>query len=147
MNKEQLYKKLTSDIPLTQHLGFEILEASPEKVHLRARLKENINHKSTAFGGSLYTLSVLAAYSLVYLGLDKEKIQTNNIVIQKGEIKYLHPVTEDFDVICEFNKPELYQKFFYCLSRWKKVRELMKVQVLCKGKVCAQLDGVFVVQL
>jgi hypothetical protein len=56
-------------------------------------------------------------------------------------------VTEDFDVICEFKNPELYQKFFYCLSRWKKVRELMKVQVLCKGKVCAQLDGVFVVHL
>lgn len=147
MTKEELYKKLTKDIPLTQHLGFEIIEASAEKVHLRARLKENTNHKSTAFGGSIYTLAVLAAYSLVYLGLDKENIKTNNIVIQKGEIKYLKPVTADFDVICEFNKPELYQKFFYCLDRWKKVRELMKVQVLCQGKVCAQLDGVFVVQM
>ena len=147
MTKEELYKKLTKDIPLTQHLGFEIIEASAEKVHLRARLKENTNHKSTAFGGSIYTLAVLAAYSLVYLGLDKENIKTNNIVIQKGEIKYLKPVTADFDVICEFNKPELYQKFFYCLDRWRKVRELMKVQVLCQGKVCAQLDGVFVVQM
>ena len=147
MTTEELYKKLTHDIPLTRHLGFEIVEANPFKVHLRARLDENINHKGTGFGGSLYTLAVLAAYSLVYLGLDKEKIKTNEIVIQKGEMKYLKPVTADFDIICEFNKPEMYQKFFYCLDRWGKVRELMKVEVLCKGDVCARLDGVFVVHL
>lgn len=147
MTTEELYKKLTHDIPLTRHLGFEVLEASPYKVHLRARLTENINHKGTGFGGSLYTLAVLAAYSLVYLGLEKEKIQTNEIVIQKGEMKYLKPVTGDFDIICEFNKPELYQKFFYCLDRWKKVREHLKVEVRCQGETCARLDGVFVVHL
>lgn len=147
MTTEELYKKLTRDIPLTRHLGFEIVSASPQKVHLRARLAENINHKGTGFGGSLYTLSVLAAYSLVYLGLEHEEIDTNDIVIQKGEMKYLKPVTGDFDIVCEFDKPELYQKFFYCLDRWKKVRELMKVEVRCKGQVCARLDGVFVVHL
>jgi thioesterase domain-containing protein len=147
MTTEELYKKLTHDIPLTRHLGFEIIEATPYKVRLKARLQENINHKGTGFGGSLYTLSVLAAYSLVYLGLDRENIKTNNIVIQKGEIKYLKPVTADFEVVCEFSKPELYQKFFYCLDRWKKVRELLKVEVRCKGEVCARLDGVFVVHL
>ena len=147
MTKDELFAKLQKDIPLSRHLGFEIVEASPYKVHLKARLAENINHKGTGFGGSLYTLSVLAAYSLVYLGLHKEKIKTNNIVIQKGEIKYLKPVITDFDVICEFNQPELYQKFFYCLNRWKKVREIMKVEVLCQGKLCAKLEGVFVVHL
>lgn len=147
MTKEELFKKLSHDIPLTQHLGYEIVEAHPTKVHLRARLAENINHKGTGFGGSIYTLAVLAAYSLVYLGLEAENIHTNNIVIQKGDIQYLKPVTGDFDIICEFNKPEAYQKFFYCLERWNKVRELMKVQVLCKGELCARLDGVFVVHM
>lgn len=145
MNKEQLFQKLNREIPLTRHLGFEIVEASPKRVHLKARLDENINHKGTAFGGSIYTLSVLTAYSLVYLGLDQEKIQTNNIVIQKGEIKYLKPVTADFDIICEFKGQDLYEKFFHSLARWNKVRETLKVQVLCKGAVCAQLEGVFVV--
>lgn len=147
MTTDELYHKLTTDIPLTRHLGFKILEATPFRVHLKAQLSDNINHKGTAFGGSLYTLSVLAAYSLVYLGLEKESIKTNNIVIQKGEIKYLKPVTADFDIVCEFNKPELYQKFFYCLERWGKVRELMKVEVRCKGEICARLDGIFVVHL
>lgn len=145
MTKEELYKKLTKDIPLTQHLGFDIVTATPSQVHLHARLDKNINHKGTAFGGSIYTLSVLAAYSLVYLGLDQEKIQTNNIVIQKGEIQYLKPVTGDFDIICDFNDTQAYQKFFYCLERWKKVREIMKVEVKCQGELCARLDGVFVV--
>jgi thioesterase domain-containing protein len=147
MTPQQLLEKLNRDIPLSRHLNFEILEATPNKVHLRAKLEGNTNHKGTAFGGSLYTLSVLAAYSLVYMGISKEEIQTNNIVIQKGEIQYLAPVTGDFDVVCEFNEPELYQKFYYCLSRWGKVREIMRVQVLCKGLVCAKLDGVFVVQV
>lgn len=147
MTTEELYERLTHDIPLTRHLGFEILEAGPFKVHLRARLAENINHKGTGFGGSIYTLAVLAAYSLVYLGLEKEKIKTNDIVIQKGDIKYFRPVTGDFDIICEFNKPDLYQKFYYCLSRWKKVRESLRVEVICKNAVCARLDGVFVVHL
>lgn len=145
MTKEELYHKLTQDIPLTRHLGFEIIEAGPYKVHLRARLSENINHKGTGFGGSLYTLAVLAAYSLVYLGLEQENIKTKEIVIQRGEMKYLRPVTGDFEIICEFNQVDLYQKFYYCLSRWKKVRELLKVEVRCQGGVCARLDGIFVV--
>jgi thioesterase domain-containing protein len=147
MTPQELMTKLNKDIPLSRHLGFEILTATPKKVHFRARLNENINHKGTAFGGSLYTLSVLAAYSLVYLGLEKEQIRTNNLVIQRGDIQYLKPVTADFDIVCEFNEESLYQKFFTSLQRWKKVRETMNVQVICQGKVCAKLDGVFVAHL
>ena len=147
MSPQELQAKLNRDIPVSKYLGFEFTEATPNKVVIRARLNENINHKGTAFGGSLYTLSVLAAYSLVYLGVEKEKINTNNIVIQKGDIKYLHPVTSDFDIICEFNGPTAYEKFYEDLSRWKKVRELIKVKVFCKGELCAKLEGVFVVKL
>jgi thioesterase domain-containing protein len=147
MTSEVLLAQLNRDIPVSKFLGFDFVEATPTRVHIRARLTENINHKGTAFGGSLYTLSVLAAYSLVYLGVEKEKIPTNNIVIQKGDIQYLAPVHSDFEVVCEFNGPKAYVKFYDDLQRWKKVRELIKVQVICQGKLCAKLDGVFVVQL
>lgn len=147
MSPQELLAKLNKDIPVSKFLGFDFAEATATKVVIRARLSENINHKGTAFGGSLYTLSVLAAYSLVYLGIEKEKIKTNNIVIQKGEIQYLKPVTSDFDITCEFNGEASYQKFYETLARWKKVRETIKAQIFCQGKLCAKLDGVFVVQL
>ncbi|MBC7370846.1 MAG: YiiD C-terminal domain-containing protein [Bdellovibrionaceae bacterium] len=147
MTPQELLAKLNRDIPVSKFLGFEFVEATPNRVEIRARLNENINHKGTAFGGSLYTLSVLAAYSLVYLGVECEKIKTNNLVIQKGDIQYMKPVTSDFDIICEFNGVEAYQKFYEDLARWKKVREVIKVRVYCQGVLCAKLDGVFVVQL
>lgn len=147
MNPEELLEKLQKDIPLSRHLGFQILVATPTKIHLHANLAENINHKGTGFGGSIYALAVLSAYSLVYIGLHKEKINTNNIVIQRGDIQYLVPVTGDFDIICEFKNEDIYQKFYKYLRRWNKAREILKVQILCEGKLCATLDGTFVVRL
>jgi thioesterase domain-containing protein len=147
MTSEELHTKLRKEIPLTKHLGFDFLEASSDRVRMRARLSENINHKGTAFGGSLYALAVLSAYSLVYLGIQRENVDTNNIVIQKGEMEYLEPVTGDFEVICEHSKPEIYRRFFVALARWKKVRETLQVRILCHGVLCARLQGVFVVRL
>lgn len=147
MSMEELHSKLKNDIPLTRHLGFDFVEASTARVRLRARLTENINHKGTAFGGSLYALAVVSAYSLVYLGVQNERVETNNIVIQKGEMEYLAPVTEDFEVICEHTKPDVYRRFFASLARWKKVRETLQVRIECRGQVCARLVGVFVVRL
>jgi thioesterase domain-containing protein len=147
MSPQELLTKLNKEIPLSRHLGFDFLEASAQRVRIKARLTENINHKGTAFGGSIYTLSVLAAYSLVYLGLDQEKVPTNNIVIQKADIDYLKPVTGDFEILCEFKGTEAYEKFYEALGRWKKVRDKINVSVSCQGQVCAKLTGLFVVQL
>lgn len=147
MSAAELKTKLNNEIPLTRHLGFEYAEATPERVRLQARLTDNINHKGTAFGGSLYTLAVLSAYSLVYLGIQREKVDTNNIVIQNGEMEYLEPVTADFEIVCEHSEPETYRRFFSSLARWKKVRETLEVRILCKGVLCARLTGVFVVKI
>jgi thioesterase domain-containing protein len=146
LTPEQLKTKLQQEIPLVQHLNFEFVEATRERVTMRARLEGNSNHKGTAFGGSLYALAVISAYSLVYLGVAEEGVDTNNVVIQTGEMEYILPVDADFEIICEHVRPDTQQKFFASLARWNKVRETFIARVECRGRVCARLSSVFVVK-
>jgi thioesterase domain-containing protein len=146
LTAEALKAKLQAEIPLVNYLNFEFIEATHERVHMKAGLAGNTNHKGTAFGGSLYVLAVLSAYSLVYLGVHVEGVDTNNVVIQHGEIEYLAPVVADFEIVCEHVRPEIERKFFSALARWNKVRETFVARIECNGVLCARLTSVFVVK-
>jgi len=59
-SQEQLLQQtLKHEIPLTQATGIKVFEVTEDSITLRAALENNVNHKSTAFGGSLYSLSLL----------------------------------------------------------------------------------------
>ncbi|HBQ60600.1 MAG TPA: thioesterase, partial [Balneolaceae bacterium] len=51
MTKTQIEEYLYKHIPITKALGVEVVEFSKEGVQFKAPLTNNINHRSTAFGG------------------------------------------------------------------------------------------------
>jgi thioesterase domain-containing protein len=63
----ELQKILYSEIPLTKAIGIEVCEFTGLSLTLKAPLEKNINHKCTAFGGSLYSVAVLSGWGLIYL--------------------------------------------------------------------------------
>ena len=50
-------------------MGIRVAAYDGTSLKLTAPLAPNINHKSTAFGGSLYSLAVLCGWGIVHLKL------------------------------------------------------------------------------
>jgi len=100
---QELQETLAREIPITNHLGISIESYDETALTLKAPLQQNINHKSTAFAGSLNALLTLAGWGLLWLIL-KERGLHVQIVIQKSMSNYLRPVTRDFSARC--HKPD-----------------------------------------
>ena len=66
---------------------------------LWAPISPNLNHKSTAFAGSLNSVLTLSGWSLVWLLL-KEWGLSGTIVIQESTCHYHFPVHDDFVARC-----------------------------------------------
>lgn len=150
INPQELISTLKDKISLYEHLGITVLNISSDEVRFRVSLEKNRNHKGTAFGGSLYATAVLAAYALVLAGLKARSINTENIVIAKGEIEYLRPVDTDFEVLCKFSSPENEESFYSELLSVGKVRGAIHSYIMGGvggDKLMASLTGLFVVKL
>jgi len=58
---------------------------------LGAPLQCNINDKGTAFGGSLITLATLACWGVCWLGLLRDAVQADLVLVQQSS-RFLRPV-------------------------------------------------------
>jgi thioesterase domain-containing protein len=95
-----LRRKLTSEMPVTQRLGIRLGGAEGSGVRLHAPLATNINHRGTAFAGSLNALATLAGWATVWLVLRGHDLP-GQVVIQDSTVRYVRPVTGDFEARCE----------------------------------------------
>lgn len=146
VNSQEILKTLKNKIALYEHLGIQSVSIEPRRVSFKVSLAENTNHKGTAFGGSIYAVSVLASYAMVLTGLKARGIPTEDIVIAKGEIQYIEPVDTDFEVVCEFPDTRSEHDFYEELRAAGKVRGSLNSYVLADGSRKATLKGVFVVK-
>lgn len=115
-NEQQLQAVLHSEIPLTRHMGIEVLQYTGLGLSLAAPLENNINHKCTAFGGSLYSLAVLSGWGLVYLKL-KEQGMSGHIVIQESHTRFIKPVDQGLESRCSFESEQQVQRFLTMYRR------------------------------
>ncbi len=95
-----LRRKLATEMPVTQRLGIRVGSAADGAVRLRAPLSANTNHKGTAFAGSLNALATLAGWATVWLILRRHG-RPAHVVIQDSTVRYVRPVTGDFEARCE----------------------------------------------
>jgi thioesterase domain-containing protein len=82
-------------MPVAQHLGIRVVGQHNGQLVLGAPLATNTNHRGTAFAGSLNALATLAGWATVWLLLRDQGIHVH-IVIQDSTVRYLRPVTSDF---------------------------------------------------
>ncbi|GJM04416.1 MAG: hypothetical protein DHS20C09_04070 [marine bacterium B5-7] len=111
-----LQEVLHSEIPLTKEIGITVSEYTGDSLTLQAPLENNLNHKCTAFGGSIYSVSVLSGWGLLYLLL-KEHDLVGHIVIQESNTKFLKPVEYDLSARCSFESIEQKDKFIRMFKR------------------------------
>jgi thioesterase domain-containing protein len=113
---KHLQEVLNSEIPLTNYNGIKIGKHTDLSLTLHALLINNINHKSTAFGGSIYSVSVLSGRGLIYLLLKQHNL-SGYIVIQESNLKYIKPVTSDITAKCSFTSTEQQDRFIKMYKR------------------------------
>lgn len=143
MDRLDVEKYLHVHIPLSRAMAVEVQVATPEYVRLSAPLAPNINHRETVFGGSASAVAILAAWTLLYVRLDAEKI-TTRLVIQKNTMHYEAPITDTFVAEATINQAEAWTKFIVTLQRRKRARIAVNVVLRCKEQKVGELEGDFV---
>lgn len=143
MNAVDLQQYLHKHIPISDAMGISVTVASADTVELCAALTPNLNHRSTAFGGSVASLAVLAGWSLLRIGLDDVR-PTPQIVIQRSALEYTTPILSDFSAVCRRPPEETWQRFMQAFTRRGRGRLTLEVVVLCEGGAVARLTGRFV---
>ncbi len=143
MQAIDIERYLHEHIPLSSAMGLRVLSADRQAVHLAAPLAPNINHRATVFGGSASALAILAAWTLLYVRLRDEKLNTR-LVIQRNSMDYEQPMSGDFSAeACSPTDAE-WERFIKTLRRKGRARIEVRSQLMCQGQKGGELHGEFV---
>jgi thioesterase domain-containing protein len=140
LNPNDLEAYLHEHIPISQHMGIQVVRADLECVTLSAPLEPNINHKSTVFGGSCASVAMLAAWSLVLLRV-KDAGRDARIVIQHGSIDYLAPIDGAFSATSNTPEQAIWDRFLRALERGRPARIELAADVESGSKLVATMAG------
>lgn len=141
LTPENLQSYLHSQIPASRGIASHVEFCSNQAVQLSAPLDVNINHKNTAFGGSLSMLAILAGWSMVFMRLQGHK---NEIVIQDAQMSYLKAVTDDFTARCVYQASPQWNRFYRAFEKHGKGRIEVVVQIHCQKELVAEFRGTYV---
>jgi len=120
-----------------------VVEASLQQVVLTAPLAPNINHRETVFGGSASAVAILAAWSMLHLGLTAEGLGSR-LVIQRNTMDYLTPIDGSFTAVALAPARPAWESFTRMIRR-KGLGRITKTAALhYQGQVAGSLAGEFV---
>ncbi|WP_341678119.1 thioesterase domain-containing protein [Niveibacterium sp. SC-1] len=141
---------LHTHIPLSGAMQVRARAWDGERLTLAAPIAPNINHKATAFGGSVSTLAILSAWSLLHLRLRDAGLAVE-LVIQRNQVEYLAPIAEDFEATATLAPEANWARFEQVLRRRGRARITVHSEVRCDGSCSdapqARFSGEFVALL
>jgi thioesterase domain-containing protein len=140
----ELEAVLLHEIPLSRQMGLTVQRYDSVCLTLGAPLMPNINHKATAFAGSLNAVMTLAGWGTVWLLLAERDLH-GTIVIQESATRYQLPVGHDFTATCRMPSAGETERFLAGLRRRGKARLALKVEILDgDGRVAVAFTGNYV---
>jgi thioesterase domain-containing protein len=140
--KEYLQHRIVSEFPLARHLGVVIEVADDAGLVICAPLAANANHKGTAFGGSLFSVAVLAGWAWVTRYLALSDIVAD-AVIQESTIRYLVPVEGELRATLLSPPPPQIDKFRKMLQRAGRGRITLTVDIHHEATLAIRFEGIF----
>ncbi|URZ00204.1 YiiD C-terminal domain-containing protein [Clostridium felsineum] len=143
MDKNEFQQLIHKQIPIINAMGIDVLEFTPYKVRISAKLNPNINDKGTAFGGSISCLMTLCGWAMTFANI-KESYPDANIVIQKSTIEYLVPIKKDFIAECTLENEDDKKNFLEMYSKHKKGKLDLKVNCYDKDVLLVKYQGRYV---
>lgn len=136
---------LHEHIPLSRDMGVTVEACDAAGVRLRAPLAPNLNHRHTAFGGSLSALPILAAWTLVHTRLAATLPFPCRVVIRSNAVEYVGPVLGDFTAFCPGPPAGTWERFVRTLERRGMARVELTAEVRdSDGTLGATFTGEYV---
>jgi thioesterase domain-containing protein len=143
MRAGDLERYLHEHIPLSRALAVRVEHLGPELARLSAPLAPNLNHRQTAFGGSVAALAILAGWSWL-LGRLADRSPLPRLVIQEETVEYLAPIGAAFEAVCPAPAETAWRRFVRALDGRGRGRLELAAEVTCQGKVAAKFRGLYV---
>ena len=134
---------LHAQIPLTQAMAISVMRVDDQSVRLRAALAPNLNHQQSAFGGSIATLAITAAWAYVHVRLRREG-WASTVVIQRNSVDFLAPARNDIEAHCAAPSALQWARFIDVLKRKGKARIDMHAAVEAGDVLVARFEGRYV---
>lgn len=141
MTTSALAEYLHTHMPLSRSMAVSVVSASAMEVVLEAPLAPNLNVHGTMFGGSIATLALLAAWSVVHLRLDEDRF-AGQLVVSRSETQYLRPVSGAARAIARLNGPD-WDGFSRQLNRHGKARLTVTAEIPSDDQIAARMIGTF----
>ena len=139
---EYLQNRIVGEFALARHIGIVVERADDDAVMLRAPLAPNANYKGTAFGGSLYSVAVLAGWAWVTRYLAARSIAADG-VIQESSMRFLTPVRGELRADAAAPSAAEIGKFRRMLQRAGRGRIRLRVEMSHDETLAALFEGVF----
>ena len=138
-----LQQVLENEIPITRRMGIRVKDYDGSQLVLEAPLAPNMNHKSTAFGGSLYALAVLTGWGLLYLRMQELGLESH-IVIFESSIIYHLPVKTDFISQCKMADEKAWRRFLTIFRRKGRAKIPLLANILTRDGLAVSFRGTYV---
>ena len=139
---DYLQERIDREIMLARPMGVIVESADDLSLVLRAPLAPNANHKGTAFGGSLYSLAVLAGWAWLTRFLATRKLDAE-AVIQESSMRFLKPVHGEMRACLEIPAAADIDKFQKMLMRADRGRIRLQVKMHEGSALATIFDGLF----
>ena len=137
-----LQVRLSSEFALADHIGVRVETADDTGLVLHAPLAANANDKGTAFGGSLFSVSVLAGWAWLTRYLAHESCAAD-VVIQESRMQYLRPVCADFRAHLCLPAAADVDKFRRMLRRAARGRLGLRVEIRDGDRMATRFEGLY----
>jgi thioesterase domain-containing protein len=141
-DKDYLQNRIVSEFALARHIGIVVESADDQCVVLHAPLAANANYKGTAFGGSLFSVAVLAGWAWVTRYLAANDLQAD-AVIQQSTMRYLRPVHGTLRATLVAPAPLQVERFRKMLQRAGRGRIHLEVHIHYGDALATEFEGVF----
>jgi|RhiMethySRZTD1v2_1073278.scaffolds.fasta_scaffold1834877_1 thioesterase domain-containing protein len=125
---QELERSMLEGIPIARAMQLHVLEYDGHRLALSAPLAPNVNDKGCAFGGSLVSLTTLAAWGLINLRLG-EAGAVADVYVQDSNVEYLAPVWGELVAEACAGPDESWQEFIAMLSDQGTARIRMAAEV------------------
>lgn len=129
-------------IPISVAMGVRVKTFDGSLLELTAPLQPNINHQSSAFGGSLTAISALTGWGMVQLQLGRLQ-QIGNTVVSHSEATFLKPVRSE--LLCRSTLPDSMDEFERDLSSTGRAELFLMTEVVTEEGIAMTTSNRFVV--
>jgi thioesterase domain-containing protein len=143
MTLDEITAYVHEHIPMTAALGAQVVHVDSGSVRLRAPLAPNLNHRGTAFGGSLSALAILAGWVLVHLQL-RDRGVSARLVIQRSVLDFDAPVDGDFTATATLPGAPAWDRFLATLARHRSARVTVVATLACASGAGGRHEGTYV---